>query len=271
MASEFTYTELNMDRDNIDLQSEQIADLIVASRRIVVFTGAGISTESGIPDFRGKDGIWTKLDPEDFTIQRFVARPEVRKMQWKMLAEGGMIKDVKPNDAHYAVAELEKLGKLDCVVTQNIDNLHQVAGNSPEIVFELHGNMQYVRCLGCHKRFPMAEIIARLAVEEVPACEQCQGILKPDAVFFGEALPEQVLSEAVKRASQCDLCIVIGSTLVVYPAAYVPLYARDAGAKIVIINLGETPMDAQAAVCVEGKAGDVMSRVMRYVKSKIGK
>ena len=260
-----------MDRDNIDLQAEQIADLIVAARRVVVFTGAGISTESGIPDFRGKDGIWTKLDPEDFTIQRFVSSPEVRKMQWKMLAEGGMIKEVKPNAAHYAVAELEKLGKLDCVVTQNIDNLHQIAGNSSDIVFELHGNMQYVRCLGCHKRFPMAEIIARLAVEDVPACEYCKGILKPDAVFFGEALPEWVLNEAVKRASQCDLCIVIGSTLIVYPAAYVPMYARDAGARIVIVNIGATPMDAHAAVHVDGKAGDVMTRVISHVRNKIDK
>jgi NAD-dependent deacetylase len=260
-----------MDKDSIDRLAEQIGDLIIGAKRIVVFTGAGISTESGIPDFRGKDGIWTKLDPEDFTIQRFVARPEVRKMQWKMLAEGGLIKEVKPNAAHYAVAELEKLGKLDCVVTQNIDNLHQAAGNSPEIVFELHGNMQYVRCLGCQKRFPMAEIIARLAVEEVPACEHCKGILKPDAVFFGEALPERVLNEAAKRASQCDLCIVIGSTLLVYPAAYIPMYARDAGARIVIVNIGETPMDDTAAVCVEGKAGDVMSRVITCVKSKIGK
>jgi NAD-dependent deacetylase len=263
--------ELNMDKDNIDVQSEQIADLIVAARRIVVFTGAGISTESGISDFRGKDGIWTKLDPEDFTIQRFISSLEVRKMQWKMLAEGGMIKDVKPNAAHYAVAELEKIGKLDCIVTQNIDNLHQVAGNSPDIVFELHGNMQYVRCLGCHKRFPMAEIIARLVAEEAPVCEHCKGILKPDAVFFGEALPELVLNEAVKHASQCDLCIVIGSTLIVYPAAYVPMYARDAGARIVIINMGATPMDRQAAVCVDGKAGDVMTRVLTHVRKKLGK
>ena len=259
-----------MDEDKIDLLCQKIADLIISSNRIVVFTGAGISTESGIPDFRGKDGIWTKLDPEDFTIQRFITRPEVRRMQWKMLADGGMIKEVKPNAAHYALAELEKLGKLDCIVTQNIDNLHEIAGNAPEIIFELHGNMQYVRCLGCHKRFPMADIIARLPVEEVPVCEHCGGILKPDAVFFGEALPAGVLDEAVKRASRCDLCIVIGSTLLVYPAAYIPIYARDAGAKIVIVNIGTTPMDDQAAVCVEGKAGDVMSRVLKRVKTKIG-
>jgi len=138
-----------MGGDEIDKQAQQIAELILNSQRCLVFSGAGISTESGIPDFRGEDGIWTKLDPEDFTIQRFVASPEVRKMQWKLLAEGGLTKNVQPNAAHYAVAEMHKLGKLDCVVTQNIDNLHQLAGVPDDKVFELHGNMQYVRCLSC--------------------------------------------------------------------------------------------------------------------------
>ena len=239
------------------------------SQRCVVFSGAGISTESGIPDFRGEDGIWTKLDPEDFTIQRFVARPEVRKLQWKLLAEGGLIKDVQPNAAHYAVAEMDKLGKLDCVVTQNIDNLHQIAGAPDEKVFELHGNMQYVRCLGCRRRYPMAEIISRLASEELPECEACKGILKPDAVYFGEMLPQAVLSEASRRANLCDLCIVIGSTLIVYPAAHIPEYAYNAGAKIVIINIGSTPMDSRAAIRIEGKAGEVMGKVMQYVRTKI--
>jgi len=260
-----------MKNTDIELLSEEVADLIIAARRTVVFTGAGISTESGIPDFRGKDGIWTKMDPEDFTIQRFVARPEVRKMQWKMLAEGGLLESAKPNIAHYAVAELEKLGKLDCVVTQNIDNLHQAAGNSPEIVFELHGNMQYVRCLGCHRRLPMAEIIARLSVEDLPECEHCKGILKPDAVFFGESLPQLVLSEAARRATQSDLCIVIGSTLIVYPAASIPMYAYDAGAKVVIINIGATPMDSKAVVRIEGKAGETMTKVMQHVNRKMSK
>ncbi|MBN1376360.1 MAG: Sir2 family NAD-dependent protein deacetylase [Dehalococcoidia bacterium] len=260
-----------MSDESIDLFSQKIADLIIDAKRIMVFTGAGISTESGIPDFRGKDGIWTKLDPDDFTIQRYIASREVREMQWKMLVEGGLAMQAKPNAAHYAIAELEKLGKLDCVVTQNVDNLHQAAGNSADIVFELHGNMQYVRCLGCHKRFPMAEIIGRADVEGAPLCEHCKGILKPDAVFFGEALPELVLSEAARRANLCDLCIVIGSTLIVYPAAYIPMYARDAGARIVIVNIGATPMDAQATVCVEGKAGDVMTRVLDQVKIKMGK
>ena len=256
---------LNADMETL---AEQVADLIVKSKRLVVFTGAGVSTESGIPDFRGKDGIWTKMDPDDFTIQRFVARPEVRKMQWKLLAEGGLVKDVKPNAAHYAIAELEKLGKLDCIVTQNIDNLHQLAGNSPEIVFELHGNMQFVRCLGCRRRWPMAEILARLAVVELPECEHCKGILKPDAVFFGESLPQVVLSEAARRAARCDLCIVIGSTLVVYPAAQIPEYACDAGAKLVIINIGATPMDSKATVRIEGMAGETMTKILEHVKRK---
>ena len=249
--------------------AEQVAGLIVNSERCIVFSGAGISTESGIPDFRGEDGIWTKMDAEDFTIQRFVARPEVRKMQWKLLSEGGLVKDVQPNVAHYAIAEMEKLGKLDCVVTQNIDNLHQLAGLPNEKVFELHGNMQYARCLTCRKRYPIAEIMARLAVEELPECEACKGILKPDAVYFGEMLPQAVLSEASRRANQCDLCIVIGSTLLVYPAAYIPEYAHSAGAKIVIINIGATSMDSKAAVRIEGRAGETMGMVMQHVRDSI--
>jgi NAD-dependent deacetylase len=256
-----------MESKEIGQLAEQVAGLILNSKKCVVFSGAGISTESGIPDFRGEDGIWTKMDPEDFTIQRFVARPEVRKMQWKMLSEGGLVKDVQPNAAHYAVAEMDKLGKLDCVVTQNIDNLHQMAGVPDEKVFELHGNMQYARCLGCRRRYPMAEILARLAVEELPECEACRGILKPDAVYFGEMLPQAVLSEASRRANQCDLCIVIGSTLVVYPASSIPEYAHNAGAKIVIINIGPTALDPIAAVRIDGKAGESMTMVMQHVRA----
>jgi NAD-dependent deacetylase len=146
--------------------------------------------------------------------------------------------------------------------------LHQLAGVPDEKVFELHGNMQYARCLGCRKRYPMAEIMARLAAEELPECEACRGILKPDAVYFGEMLPQAVLSEASRRANQCDLCIVIGSTLVVYPAACIPEYAHNAGAKIVIINIGASSMDARAAVRIEGKAGETMAKILEYLKKK---
>lgn len=256
---------------NLESQAEKVAELIYHAKRIMVFTGAGISTESGIPDFRGKDGIWTKVDPEEFTIQRFIASEDNRRMQWRMLVDGGLIKAARPNAAHLAVAEMEKLGKLDCIVTQNIDNLHEAAGNSPQNIFELHGNMQYVRCLKCHERFPMPEIIERLKTEEIPACVKCGGILKPDAVFFGEALPQDVLSEAARRASLSDLCIVIGSTLIVYPAAYIPMYALDAGAKLVIINIGGTPLDSRASVRIEGMAGEVMTMVLERLKLRMNR
>jgi NAD-dependent deacetylase len=259
-----------MSKGDLESLAEKVAELIFHAKRVLVFTGAGISTESGIPDFRGKDGIWTKVDPEDFTIQRFLTSEDNRRMQWKMLVEGGLVTNARPNDAHLAIAEMEKMGKLDCIVTQNIDNLHQAAGSTPEIVFELHGNMQYARCLKCNERFPMPEILERLKTEDIPACEKCGGILKPDAVFFGESLPQDVLGEAARRAGQSDLCIVIGSTLVVYPAAYIPIYAIDAGAKLVIINIGGTPMDSRAAVRIEGKAGETMTKVVQHLKRKTG-
>lgn len=254
-----------------DLSSaiDQVADLIVRLNRIVVFTGAGISTESGIPDFRGPDGLWTKFDPEEFTIQRFLSNDESRKKHWKMFAEGGLTRNAKPNAAHYAIAEMEKLGKLDCVVTQNVDNLHQKAGNSPEKVFELHGNMQRVRCMGCGRLLPMDDLLTRLEVEEIPDCDSCHGILKPDAVFFGESLPQKTLEAAISHSRNSDLFIVIGSTLVVYPAAYMPVYALESGASLVIVNIGSTPLDSQAKVRIEAKAGETMSRVMEKVRNKL--
>lgn len=251
---------------DIGVLAGKVADLIIGSNRVVVFTGAGVSTESGIPDFRSAGGIWERFDPEDFTYQKFVSSPESRKVHWKMLKEGGLTTRAKPNPAHYAIAALEKMGKLDCVITQNIDNLHQRGGVPDNKVFELHGNMLWALCLGCGRRYPFEQINTRLQYEEIPDCEACHGILKPDAVFFGEALPAEVLREATRRASNCDLFIVIGSTLVVYPAAYMPEYAVNAGAKLVIINLSSTPMDHQASVLIRAKAGEVMSEVVKRVK-----
>ncbi len=247
---------------------EKLARLTVESRRVVVFTGAGVSTESGIPDFRSPGGIWSRYDPEDFTIQRFISSREARRNLWKMSVESGLLIDAKPNAAHYAIAELHQLGKLDCVITQNIDNLHQRAGVPQDRVFELHGNMSWVVCLGCHRRFPMREVLEKLAKEnvEILDCPECQGILKPDAVFFGEPLPQEVLQEAIRRSQKCDLLIVIGSTLLVYPAAYVPVYAREAGAKLGIVNLTSTPLDREAEVVIRGKAGEIMPKVVERVK-----
>jgi len=246
---------------------ERLAQLIIQSKKAIVFTGAGISTESGIPDFRSPGGIWSRYDPEDFTIQKFLSGPAARRTIWKMSVEGGLLTEAEPNLAHHAIAELHQLGKLDCVITQNIDNLHQKAGVPEDKVFELHGNMQWVVCLSCARRFPMPEVLQRIKDGmEVPDCPDCQGILKPDAVFFGEALPQDTLRGAIRRAQNCDLFIIIGSTLVIYPAAYIPTYATEAGAKLAIVNLTPTPFDHHAAVVIQGKAGEIMSRVMEKVR-----
>jgi NAD-dependent deacetylase len=237
---------------------------------LVVFTGAGISTESGIPDFRSPGGIWTKFDPEDFTIQKFLTSPETRKKQWRVLLDGGLIVGAEPNRAHHAVAELEEMGKLTCVITQNIDNLHQKAGNSPEKVYELHGNMKWLRCMDCDVRYPLDKIVERYRLQEdIPDCEHCHGILKPDVVFFGELLPEATLKKATFNATRCDLLIVIGSSLVVYPAASIPMYAKESGAKLVIINNTPTPCDSVADVIIHYSAGEVMERILGEVKKKI--
>ncbi len=258
-----------MNSPDLPARVEKVADLIVKSRKLVVFTGAGISTESGIPDFRGPGGLWTRFDPDDFTIDKFLTSPESRRKQWYIFREGLLSDKATPNAAHNAVAELHRLGKLDCVITQNVDNLHQKAGVPDEKVLELHGNMKWAVCLECGRRYPFGEIKSRLeAGEDIPACPACRGMLKPDVVMFGEQLPEEILQEAGRRSRAADLFIVIGSTLVVYPAAYMPAYAVAAGAKLVIINRGETPMDGQASVLINASAGDTMAAIVKTVKEK---
>jgi NAD-dependent deacetylase len=248
----------------------RVAEMIVEARRIVVFTGAGVSTESGIPDFRSPGGLWTKFDPEDFTIDKFLSSRETRRKQWRFMLSGGLLKDASPNAAHKAIAEMEALGCLDCVITQNIDNLHQKAGNDPSKVYELHGNMHWIHCVDCAKRSPLGEILRDYwASEEAPACRRCGGILKPDVVFFGEALPEDTLREATWHANHCDLLIVVGSSLVVYPAAYMPIYAKESGARLVIVNLTPTPADETADVVIRSSAGEVMGRILAEVKRRL--
>ena len=253
-----------------DLESKitRIAELILKSERLVVFTGAGISTESGIPDFRSPGGIWTKFDPDDFTIQKYRSDPSTRFKQWSHMVEDGLMINAQPNRAHYAVAELEKMGKLQCVITQNIDNLHQKAGNSPDRVFELHGTMSWARCLDCGRRFTIHSVLERFkAKRESPDCEVCSGTVKPDVIFFGEALPQEALSLSVSYSRSCDLFIVIGSSLVVYPAAFMPIYAKESGAKLVIVNNSRTDMDSQADVAASGSAGEIMESVLAKVKA----
>jgi len=249
-----------------------LAEAVLASKRLVVFTGAGVSTESGIPDFRSPTGVWARYDPGDFSYQNFIASPAARMRYWQVGREiYATIQLAKPNAAHLAIAELERLGLLDAVITQNVDNLHQTAGVSPERVIELHGNAIRARCLSCGRPFSRDEIQARLEYgEAIPTCAlPCGGIIKPATILFGEAMPVRETMEAERRARGADTFIVVGSSLVVFPAAMMPLHAKEAGATLAIVNLEPTPYDDQADILIHGKAGEVMGRVIQMVKARI--
>jgi len=179
-----------MNGSDLKMLVAEAADLILSSNKLVVFTGAGISTESGIPDFRSPGGIWERFDPDDFTYSKFISSKDSRRMQWHLFREGLLSDKAVPNAAHIAIADLYKMGRLDCVITQNIDNLHQKAGVPDDMVYELHGNMKWARCLECGRRYPFEEIKGRLEQgEEIPDCIACRGMLKPDIVMFEEQLP----------------------------------------------------------------------------------
>ena len=251
-------------------QIDKVAELILNAGRIVVFVGAGLSTESGIPDFRSPGGVWDKYDPEDFYFQNFLSSEASREKYWQMATEMyEAMKDAKPNQAHMAVAELERLGKLDCLITQNIDGLHYKAGNSPDKVLELHGTAMYVSCLTCGRRYNRDPIQRRLmAGEKAPRCDACAGFLKPATISFGQSMPERETQEAYERSATCDLFIVIGSSLVVQPAASMPVVAHQNGARLVIINRDETTCDDVADIIVKGEAGPAMAAILDKVRKK---
>ncbi|MCX5813162.1 MAG: Sir2 family NAD-dependent protein deacetylase [Proteobacteria bacterium] len=251
---------------------QQIAEWIISCKRIVVFVGAGLSTESGIPDFRSPGGVWDKYDPEDFYFQNFISKETAREKYWDMATEMyESMKDALPNTGHFAIAELERLGKLDCLITQNIDGLHFKAGNSGEKVLELHGTAMHVTCLSCHKRYERDDVQARRVKEgKAPSCDVCGGLLKPATISFGQSMPEQETTEAYRRSEACDLFIVIGSSLVVQPAAYMPVAAKQSGARLVIINRDETACDNLADIIVNGPAGPTMAAILEEVKHLIG-
>lgn len=247
-----------------------VADLIMNAQKIVVFTGAGVSTESGIPDFRSPGGIWSKYDPEDFTYQRFIASEAAREKYWQMSTEFyHSMRDVKPNAAHEAIVTLERLGKLDCVITQNIDGLHQDAGTSPAIVIEIHGTARTVSCLDCKKPYTRAAVHSMISAGiKVPRCDQCNGPLKPDTISFGQSMPEAETAQAYRRSEASDLFIVIGSSLVVQPAASMPIVAKNKGARLVIVNREPTPYDHLADVVVHAGAGNVMFEIVQVLQGK---
>jgi NAD-dependent deacetylase len=248
----------------------ELADIVFQSKKIVVFTGAGMSTESGIPDFRSPGGIWDRYDPNELTYQKFLTSQESREKYWeRQKTLWPLISAARPNAGHLALLELHKMGKLDCIITQDGDSLHQKSGIPDEMVLELHGTWTRALCLNCGKKYPSEKVQVRLeAGEKVPKCEACGGIMKPDVIQFGQAMPEKETGEAQRRAAGCDLLLACGSSMVVYPAAQMPLIAKDNGARLVIINLTETPHDRFADVVINEKIGYVLPLVVEQVKAK---
>ncbi len=239
---------------------EAIAADLKKSKYIVAFTGAGISSESGIPTYRGEDGLWTKYDPNLYAnIHYFRQNPSY---YWNFFQEvrGPMLKTVKPNKAHLALADLEKAGKMNTVITQNIDGLHQEAGSST--VVELHGTSRTITCMDCSREYLLDEAISFLETECPPLCEQCQGVLRPAVIFFGESLDPRVLRTAYEEVGQSDFVLAVGSSLVVYPAADLPVRAKQGEATLVIINKDETPLDHLADYVINDAAGKVLPSIV---------
>jgi NAD-dependent deacetylase len=237
---------------------ESLKTLLDECRRVVLFTGAGISTESGIPDFRSPHGIWSKFTPVYY--QDFVASQDARREAWrrKLVIDRDM-QDAEPNRGHRAVAELIRRNDVNCVITQNIDGLHQKSGIPDDRVIELHGNSTYATCLDCGSRHELAPILAEFARDEsLPACIKCNGLVKTATVSFGQAMPPMEMARAESEALGCDLFLAVGSSLVVFPAAGFPILAKQNGARLVIINREPTDMDGLADLVINDEIGPIL-------------
>jgi len=243
----------------------KIARKIKQGGKNIVFTGAGISTESGIPDYRSQGGIWDKFRPVYF--DEFMSSKDSREEYWRRwvaLYQG--IVEAQPNAAHMALARLEKMGLLQAVITQNIDGLHQASGLAEENIIELHGNTRRIRCMSCRRITPIADVQQRLAAGNMaPECE-CGGFLKPDTISFGQAMPVAEVEKAAALSQACNFFLVVGSTLLVQPAAHMPIYAKNSGAFLAIINLSDTPCDDMCNVLIRGKAGEVLQQIVNEVE-----
>jgi NAD-dependent deacetylase len=251
----------------VSTELETVASWTRDARAIVVLTGAGISTESGIPDFRGPQGVWTKNPDAEktATLQYYVSDPEIRKKAWQNRVRSEMWQ-AEPNAGHRALAELERKAALHTLVTQNVDGLHQAAGTSPERVIEIHGNVHEVKCLSCTYRAAMEEALERVrAGEDDPRCLGCGGILKSATISFGENLVPADLERAQRAAQNCDLFLAVGTSLTVYPAAALPEFALDAGARLVVMNAQETPFDRVAAAVFNDQLGTVLPELAELV------
>ena len=242
--------------------ADRLRALVEAAKRIVFFTGAGISTESGIPDFRSPGtGLWTKMKPIQF--QDFMASDDVRQESWRRRFENERVmENAKPNRGHFAVAQLVNTGKASAVITQNVDNLHQNSGVHPDQVIELHGNATYAHCLRCLTRYELAAVESDYRrIGRVDPCTRCGGVIKSATISFGQSMPEQEMQRAQEETEACDLMIVLGSSLVVFPAAGFPEYAKRRGARLAIVNRETTPLDDIADVVVHDSIGTTMGYV----------
>jgi NAD-dependent deacetylase len=240
-------------------QIGQLRAMIQESQQGVVFTGAGISTESGIPDFRSPGGIWTKYQPINFSD--FMASEEMRRESWRRkFSSDAVMQQAKPNKGHLAVGKLVQQGKVSSVITQNIDGLHQLSGVPDDKVIELHGNATYASCLDCSKRYELEDVRKIFEKDEtLPVCDRCNGIIKTATISFGQAMPVAEMQAAERETLACDLFVAIGSSLVVYPAAGFPELARRNHARLVIINRDPTPLDGIADLVLHSEIGPTLS------------
>jgi len=242
----------------------QVRKWIQSANRVVVLTGAGISTDSGIPDFRGPQGVWTKNPQAEkmSNIHYYLADPEIRKASWQNRLSSPAW-TAKPNAGHLALVELERRGKLHALITQNIDELHQLAGNSPALVIEVHGSMRRFMCWGCGMRGPMQKVLERVrAGEEDPKCRDCGGILKSDTISFGQQLVPEVIDHAMQAAGEAEVFIAVGTSLQVYPIAGAFEIARAAGARTLIVNAEPTPFDEIADALFAGPISELLPNIV---------
>lgn len=247
----------------MDKLIETVRHWIATSQRVVALTGAGISTESGVPDFRGPQGVWTRNPKAEklSDIRYYMADPEVRRLSWQSRLEHPAW-SAQPNAGHRALVELERSGKLHALITQNVDGLHQRAGNTPERVIEVHGTIHDAVCMNCGWRGPMPAVLERVrAGEEDPPCEHCRGILKSATISFGQALVPEVIERAMQAAAEADLLLAVGTSLQVYPVASAVPTAKSAGARLVIVNAEPTPFDGEADAVLPGMVGEVLPRL----------
>ncbi len=245
---------------------EEAIKLVLDAQKIVIFTGTGLSTDSGISGTTGSSISTSK----ESSFPTFVGNPTTRRKSWQTWNMFRMIELAQPNPAHYAITELYTMGKLDCVITQNVDGLHQKAGVPDEKVIELHGSLRRVKCVNCDRRYHIIEVAKRLGDgDEGSICSECGGLLKAATVSFGEPPPTEEIEEAEQHARNCDLFMLLGSSLMVYPAAYMPIYAKEAGAKLIVINVGTASMDESADVLIDMDVGKVLLRIIEGVKNKL--